>query len=302
MPDILEWSGPEAVLNGNVVSIDVAMQHPDYLRRKTAQIAEQGLWIQDLFSRGPKVVNGGLLFERPNPLATDLYASRDVKTIAESGEAPVVTFERGVPMLARAIGLGGKFKQSKLARNRNDPQKFNTAVTRLGQTIQLRLEKLGMAESAAVIQSEGRYGNGTSWATYAGTNINTRTGTLGPLSDIITYIMRFETESYGLKPDTLVINPAQAISLAQAFQGQDFLKVLQAVAPSIKKIRVTQRQAAGTAMLFASGQYGTWRDEFAYYTKQWLNEETEDRWFEARVYPLFAVTNPMAAIEIRGIA
>jgi hypothetical protein len=168
---------------------------------------------------------GALFFERPNALATDLYGEREPKEVAPGAEFPEQTFVRGVPMIARPRKIGNKWWVSKEAKKRNDTNLLTRYMRQTANTIRRRIENMGLAELAAVITSESRFANGTSWSCVRGhRDCSVRTGTAGPVSDVWRQLAAVDLEERGHSLDSaIILNPAQALSIQQAYPGQSIL-------------------------------------------------------------------------------
>jgi hypothetical protein len=297
---LLNYAGSGPTINGNVISLDEHMDQPKRLLRDVAKLVDQDLFMDKLFTPAGDVSGGSVLFERPNPIATDLFPERDIKTIAEGSELPIVTFTRGIPMAAFPREIGGKFFLSKQARKRNNPKSLTNALTALANTISVRLEILGFAELTSVVASETRFMNGTSWSTFAGTAINARTGIVGPVSDIMAAQAAADLEQRSTKYNSIVLHTNQAMAIGQAYPGMTIEQVL---APTgITDVIVTSRYTAGRALLYVKGQVGSWFNEFPLEEDQWDEKNTRRRWFSSTISPMYVVDNQFKFMELRAIA
>lgn len=291
-------------LDGTTITIDEAIANPSRITRDIADLTMLKFFMDRVFSSGGGVNGGALLFERPNSLETDLFGEREPKEVAPAGEFPLQTFVRGVPMIARPRKIGNKWFITKEARKRNDVRLLARYMRQTANTIRRRVENMGLAELAAVIQSETRYVTGTSWATQAAITMQNRTGLTEPVADIGEAVETADLEERGIDFDSAIIHPTQ-MRYARAYYGStaNFRDALAEY--GITNIFVTPRQTAGRILLFASGQVGEWRNEFP------LEEETEWEgvaaggrqrwWYQWSISPLFAVDNPFAMLEIRGL-
>lgn len=303
--------GPPSV-SGTTITVDELLNDPTRITRDVADLAMQRFYMDRVFGPPAGGISGGaILFERPNTLATDLYGEREPKEVAPGEEFPLQTFARGVPMVARPRKIGNKWFITKEAVKRNDPSGLRRNIVQTANTIRRRVENMGLAELAAVVAAENRFGNGTSWATYAGLAPDARTGTTGPVSDVAAVRAIVDLEERGVELDSIILHPNQALSVRQAFPGLTLQQVFnQADDPEggggIRNIFVTPRMTAGRALLFESGNVGTWLNEFP------LEEETEWEgvasggrqrwWYQWSISPAFVVDNQFAIYELRAIA
>lgn len=301
-------------ISGTTITVDELLEEPERITRDIADLTMTRFYMDRLFNTGGGVNGGALLFERPNPVATDIYGDREPKVVAPGEEFPLQTFQRGVPMVARPLKIGNKWFVTKEAAKRNDASQLRNNMVMTANTIRRRIENMGLAELAAVVTAESRFRTGTSWATYAGLAEASRTYVTGPVADIMAALAQADTEERGVEYDSLLLHPNEAMKARQAFPGMTLQQIFsQGDDPTgegqqggITNVYVTPRHQAGVATLFASGMVGEWRNEFP------LEEETEWEgvaaggrqrwWYQWSISPMFAVTNQFAILEVRGIA
>src|SRR3954470_21240616 len=106
-------------VSGTTITVDVALNQPTRILRDIARLTDQKFFASRVFSDAGGVEGGAVLFELPPTTQTDLFAERGVQEIAPGEEAPVMTFLRGVPVVAKPRKIGGKFPVTKEARQRN---------------------------------------------------------------------------------------------------------------------------------------------------------------------------------------
>lgn len=301
-------------ISGNTITVDELLNEPDRITRDIADLTMQRFYMDRIFRTGGGVNGGAVLFERPNPINTDLYGEREPKEVAPAGEFPLQTFTRGVPLVARPRKIGNKWFVTKEAAKRNDASQLRNNMVATANTIRRRVENMGLAELAAVVTAETRFRTGTSWATFAGLTETTRTYTTGPVADVMAALAQADTEERGIEFNSILLHPNEAMKARQAFPGQTLAQIFsqgddptgQGQQSGIRNVYVTPRHAAGVATVFDDGMVGEWRNEFP------LEEETEWEgvasggrqrwWYQWSISPMFVVTNQFAILEIRGIA
>ncbi len=299
------------VINDNTITVDELIQEPERITRDVAALSMQRFYADRIFTPSGGVTGGAILFERPNPLATDLYGEREPKEVAPGEEFPLQTFVRGVPMIARPRKIGNKWFTVKEAVKRNDPSRLRINILQTANTIRRRLENMALTELAAVVTAESRWTTGTSWSTYAGLTPDTRTGITGPVADVAAALALADTEERGVDYDSMIMHTNQALAIRQAFPGLTFAQVFglsddPETGQGIRNVYVTPRHAAGVVTIFEQGRVGQWRNEFP------LEEETEWEgvasggrqrwWYQWSISPMFFVDDPFAILEIRGVA
>jgi hypothetical protein len=298
-------------ISGTTITVDDLLQEPERITRDVAELSMQRFYMDRVFSAGGGVTGGALLFEQPNPLATDLYGDREPKEVAPGAVFPLQTFQRGVPLLARPKKIGNKWPVTKEARKRNDTSYIQRQIVQTGNTIRRRIENMGIAELSAVITNQSRFMTGTDWSTYAGTANVSRTGITGPVADIMAAFAFVDLEERGHSMDSLILHPTNAMEAMQAFPGMPLTQIFGQAdgaenGMSIRNVFVTPRYTLGRALMFEAGQVGTWRNEFP------LEEETEYEgpasttgaqrwWYQWSISPLFAVFDQFSFMEVRGL-
>jgi hypothetical protein len=99
--------GPPTV-SGTTITVDVALNQPTRILRDIARLTDQKFFASRVFSDAGGVEGGAVLFELPPTTQTDLFAERGVQEVAPGEEFPVLTFLRGVPVVAKPRKIGGK--------------------------------------------------------------------------------------------------------------------------------------------------------------------------------------------------
>lgn len=300
------------VISGTTITLDELVEDPTRITRDIADLATSTRWFMDqVFTPAGGIDGGAILFERPNTIANDLFGDREPKEIAPGEEFPLQTFSRGVPMVARPRKIGNKWFIVKEAVKRNKQGTLRRNMIQTANTIRRRIENMGLAELSAVVTAETRFMNGTDWSAYAGTAIQSRVGTSGPVADIMAAQAQVDNEERGVNLNSMILNTINAMEAKQAFPGQT-LKQIFSLADDpeeeyggISNIYVTPRQTLGRALLFESGNVGEWRNEFP------LEEETEWEgvasggkqrwWYQWSISPSFVVDNQFACLEVRGL-
>ena len=312
MPDGLEYPLGVPTISGNKITVDEALRQPERITRDIADLTMQRFWMDRVFSAGGGVQGGALLFELPNPLATDLYGEREPKEVAPGSEFPLQTFTRGVPMVARPRKIGNKWFIVKEAVKRNDTGVLTRRIRQTANTIRRRVENMGIAELQAVITNQSRFrttSTGT-WATYAGLNPQTRAANAGPVSDVVSTLVAADLEERGHAFNSIILHPTNAMQALQAFPGMTLNQIFSMgetteFGSGIQNVFVTPRYTLGSALLFEAGQVGEWRNEFPLEEEaEWEGVASGGRqrwWYQWSISPMFAVVDPYAMMELRGI-
>ncbi len=296
------------VVGGTLITLDQYVNAPTVITRRVAEIAAQRFFASKVFSPGPAITGGALLFERPNPLLTDLYAARRTQEMAPGTQAPVLTFVRGIPMVARPRKIGGKWSLTKEERQRNNPRLAERAMVQMANTITRDLEIMALSELNAVVASEGRtIAAGSTWAAAAATTFGTRTAANQPASDIANVVSAVDVEERGHVLNSAIFNPLDWANLKKIYAslnaGNGDASARAVLTDNgITTIDTTPRQPQGRVKLYEAGMVGTWSNEFPLTETTWFDEETDMTWwYQSTVSPAFAVDDQFAMLELVGV-
>ncbi len=290
-----------ASVEGTLITLDQYVENPTVITRSIAELSEQRMYAHRIFSSGPGVDGGAILFERPNPLLTDLYAERRMQEVAPGAQFPELTFARGVPMVQRPKKIGGKFDVTKEDRKRNRPQLVLNAITQAGNTLVRDVETMALGELNAVIAAESRTVSGQSWSTAAEATFNTKSAKNQPLADFIHAQVTIDMEERGVVLNGAILNPLDWANLTTIYGADNVASVL--ASAGITEYYTTPRQTHGKVKLYQAGTVGIWSNEFPLDQKTWEVPETDDTfWYQWSISPVMAVENQFAVVELTGVA
>lgn len=289
------------VTDGTLVTVDQYINAPTVLTRSIAQFAAQRFYMDKVFRAGPGIEGGALLFERPNPLLTDLYAGRRAQEMAPGTQFPVQRFNRGVPMVATPRKIGQKLLLTKEERKRNRVDLIDQAMLQAANTIRRDVEIMGLGELTAVIAATGRTTPAAAtWASYVSTTYNNTTHASQPLSDLVAVQTLIDVEERNHVFNSAIMNPVDYANLVRYYGAAGVGQALAAV--DITNVYRTPRQEAGKVKLFEAGMVGVWSNEFPLEALAWMDEDTDMTWNYAwSISPTFAVTDQFAIIELTGV-
>jgi hypothetical protein len=289
------------VVTNTAISVDVALNNPTRITRDIARLAEQRFFANRVFSDAGGVDGGAVLFELPPSTATDLFAERGLQEVAPGEEFPILTFLRGVPVVAKPRKIGGKWFVTKEQRARNDVRIVQRAMTQTANTIALTLDAMAIAVINAAITANTRTLAGQSWATAAGVANTAVTGTNQAISDLLAGRKLIELETRGQQLDSLLIHPNQELSLSQTAVRSGVSIDTMLAAAGIRNWFSSSRVTAGTALLYEAGQVGGWANEFPLAQDTWYENGTERWWYQWSVSPVMFVDNPYALLQLTGL-
>lgn len=288
-------------VSGTEITLDQYVNSPTVITRAIAEYAQLRMYAHRVFSAGPGVQGGAILFERPNPLLTDLFAARRTQEMAPGAQFPKQAFLRGVPMVAKPRKIGEEFEVTKEDRKRNNPQLILNAITQAGNTILRDVETMALGELNAVIAAEARTTAGQSWTTAAETTFSTKTAKNQPITDFINAKAVIDLEERGHVLNAAIFSPLDWANLVTIYGADGVDSVLGSV--GITDYVVTPRQLHGKVKLYELGKVGTWSNEFPLEEDSWEDKSTDKTWhYSWTVSPTFAVTDQFALIELTGVA
>jgi hypothetical protein len=286
-------------VSSTLITLDQYVENPTVITRTIADLSEQHMYAHKIFSPGPGVTGGAILFERPNPLLVDLYAERRTQQVAPGAEFPINRFLRGVPMVSTPRKIGDKFQATKEDKKRNNPNLIIRAIQQNANTLTRDIEIMALSELSAVISAESRTFAGNSWSAQLGKTMLETTHSGNPLADYIGAKTAISLEERGHVLNGQVINPHDMNNLITYYGADDVDAALKSV--GIEETNVTPRQARGKVKLYEQGGVGDWSNEFPLEEDEWEEKKTQSWWYQWSVSPAFAVTDQFAMLEITGV-
>jgi hypothetical protein len=289
------------VVSGTEYTLDQYVNNPTVITRAIAEYSQLRMYANKVFSPGPGVEGGAILFERPNPLLTDLFGARRTQEMAPGTRFPKQAFLRGVPLVAKPRKIGEEFEVTKEERKRNHPQIVLNAITQAGNTIVRDVETMALGELNAVIAAETRTTAAQSWTTAAETTFSTKTSKNQPITDFINAKAVIELEERGHILNAAIFNPLDWANLVTIYGADGVDAMLKSV--GITDYTVTPRQLHGKVKLYELGRVGVWSNEFPLEEDTWEDKSTDKTWhYSWTVSPTFAVTNQFTLLEMTGVA
>lgn len=285
-------------LSGNSITVDLMLKEPTRINQYISDIALKKYFADRIFRTGGGVTGGALLYSQLT--ANDLFATRGVQEVAPGAEFPEVTFDRPAPKVATVKKIGGKFRVTDEARDRNDLSTIETEGRKLGNTITKDLHQRAIAELEASITAIGSdvQITGVSWADAAALTLTTTANSAQPAADFAKAQLKAETFELGGTFDLWIVNP-QEMSNFQITYGDRWRDVLTNNGVDMIASNVV---TAGTAYVVEERMVGEFRTEQPLTTVTWRDEATESTWTQTSIRPVFAVTNPYSILKVTGLA
>jgi hypothetical protein len=232
-------------------------------------------------------------------VANDLYADRDVQKVEPGAEFPIITTSRRAPKVAVVEKWGGKLFVTREARRRNNVGELTRAVRQLTNTIVRKINQRGVEVLEAAITAGTRTITGNNWTTVVTGGSSQSNFTLWPARDFAKAQLQADVEELGIRYDLWIMNPQEYFNLTGIYAGE----LNSVLAAAGIRVYVTNRVAAGTAYIIASGMVGEMRLEEPLSTETWEDADgRQQTWIQSYVLPLMFVDNPFAILKITGLA
>lgn len=285
-------------LSGNSITVDLMLKEPTRINQYISDIALKKYFADRIFRTGGGVTGGALLYSQLT--ANDLFATRGVQEVAPGAEFPEVSFDRPAPKVATVKKIGGKFRVTDEARDRNDLSSIETEGRKLGNTITKDLHQRALSTLEASVTAIGAdvQMTGINWAAAAALTLTTMANSAQPAADFAKAQLKAEVFELGGTFDLWIVNP-QEMSNFQITYGDRWRDVLTNNGIDMIASNVV---TAGSAYVVEERMVGEFRTEQPLNTVTWRDEATESTWTQTSIRPVFAVTNPYSILKVTGLA
>lgn len=285
-------------VTGTTITVDTMLQQPTRITQFLMDITLQRFVLDRLFTSNGGVTGGAVIYDVIQ--GNDIYADRDVESVAPNSEFPVVTSSRRAPRVAEVEKWGGKFFFSDEARDRNDQVAFRNENVRLGNTIVRKLNARAIAILDAAITANGGQSEfiGHDWSAAIPNGSNPTPPANTPGADFAQAQLLADIQELGVVFNIALVNPRNLNEL-RLFYGSGLEQML--TDNGFDEVYATNRITAGTAYFVAEGQLGEMRVEQPLGTETWREPETQRTWVQSSVRPVMFVSNPFAVIRATGL-
>ncbi|WP_228002145.1 major capsid protein [Nocardia australiensis] len=285
-------------VSGNNLTVDLMLKEPTRINAYLSDLALKQYFAERIFTNGGGVSGGALVYNQL--VANDLFPTRATQRVAPGAEFPEVTFDRPEPKTAQVEKLGGKFRVTDEARDRNDLTAIQSEATKLGNDIPRQLHVRALAELEASITAIGSdvQMTTTSWADAAALTLTTTNSAAMPTADFANLRKLAAVKELGVTYNLLIVNPQERANFEIIYQGNGPA----VLAANGLSMIVSNQVAAGTAYAVQEGTVGQVRYEQPLQTVSWRDDATESSWVQASIRSVFAVTNPYNAVKLSGLA
>lgn len=292
-------------VSGTSLTVDMMTNPPTIIPQLVRKFAadNQGYFIERILATPGTLVQGGAVVgTETHPTDNFLDPDQTIAPRAPGAESPDIGALRRPPKVFRPESWAGKIEITDEARQYNDVTTVSGLFRKAANSFADRIQTSGMAAITAAVAAWSRTASTVSWgdaAAAAGGVINVAQNTL-PAQTFGAVENQFINDKTGVRPDTVILNPQEALSLKLIYPGQkltDFLATF-----GITNMYVTPLQTAGKALFVKAGQVGsilwdkvlgqeegrgpvgTWKDIYA-----------------LEVRPVFVLLNADSILEVTGL-
>lgn len=299
MPTLNNVSYPYAqpVVSGSAITVQTMLDQPTRITRYLSSLPLRNFISPMIFSTTGGVTGGAVVYDQLT--LNDLFTTRDVQNVEPGAEFPVVTSENPEPKLASVEKYGGKFFVTDEARDRNDGGVLQREGRKLINTIERKTDQKAITSlDAAISGIASQTVAGVNWGAVVTAGASASNASAWPAADLSKVQLLADTQELGTVFDLWIVNPAQKaqFDLIYGTGGADVLSSY-----GVRMVS-SNRVAAGTAYVVASGQVGEIRFEKPLSTETWREPKTQRTWVQSDVRPVMFVTDPYSVVKVTGLA
>jgi hypothetical protein len=284
-------------ITNDVVSYSEFLKDPVWVQARAEDLTAQRFLADLIFSQGPTASNGAIGYDQLT--ANDLFLARDVKPRQPGGEYPFLTDQKPTPQIAPVADWGGRIEifDEDIRRLRFDV--VNREFIKLRNTIIRKVDSVAIAALVAETNKLS-YAFGATWSASSS----------GIIPGLLAAALLGEQLDMGYVYDTLIINPAQASTLASYFiankvlgePAQEALVRGASVGRMLTyDIYMSNRVTAGTGFLVQRKVVGGISDEVPLTTKSYHEDSRDVTIVQGhRVFTPY-ITEPKACIYLTGL-
>lgn len=291
-------------VSGTLITVDELLQSPTVINETVRDLvgANEGYWAEEVFSTpGFSVDGGAILYHVSDPTDHFLKAGQSVAPRAPLAETPLVSWERGEPLIAKVEPWAGAFEVSDEARRRNRVDIVTKGQQRVANTLAQVIQTRAIATLQAFITAQSR-----TVAAPAGWRIPMTNGVpnADPAETILATLglveQTFEEDKSGVMPDTLIVSSIDKRYARLQLPGSKLRETLADF--GISKIRSSPLVTAGTATFVKSGDVGYIAFEQPLDTEPERLTSGRRGWrYNMEATPVFIANDASAVLQVTGI-
>lgn len=283
-----------AVADGSI-TVNLMLQEPKRITRYISDLAAKQLFAANIFTPD-NTVGGAIIFDQLTK--NDVYAEGTAEVPA-GGEFPIISTSKGDPMVSRVKKTGGKFKVTDEARKRNDQALIQRESRKLANTITRDTDAsalLALEDAHTALGADALSVQSGGWVAAGKTTTANKTAASSARADILRAKAAGKKTELGYLYNLLVMTPEDELALNIALETDEAVRAFYQ-AHGLTPI-VSERADLGAPKLVAGGTVGTMGVEDPLSTETFDDRGIQSTWVQSWTSVAFAVTDPLAIIEI----
>lgn len=304
MPDVNNpvaqpLGGPS--VSGTTITVDTLVASPTIINAQIRDLVaeNQGYFAEDIFSTpGFSVEGGAILYTETLPQDLFLDPTQTIAPRAPGAEAPRVASLRRPPKVSRPESWSGSIEVTDEARRRNNVISIDTQFRTLSNTFADKLQTRAIETLNTAV---------TAWSRTVTSTVNWRAALTNgvpnadpvdlPQADFALVLNQFVTDKAGVRPDTLIIHPDDAMYLDLIY-GDKLPALLSRYGLTIRE---TILATEGSPLFVKRGQVGTMAFEKPLDTEyqRIARRKTDEYIVEAT--PIFVAHDASAVVQLAGV-
>lgn len=207
-------AGP--TVNGRDLTVDFLLNNPTIIANRVANIALQRFLSPYIFRNIGGVQGGAVIYNRID--SNQNYLARELQTVAEGAEIPLVDGAEPAPLVVTVAKYGGGFEVTDEARRRNNTDIVTQLETKMANNVVRRQDAacLNLFNNdpiiSAAVSGTGAASTGGTLAAVAPWSDRTNGD---PITDITKAVSIIDNRELGYNANLVLTNPADSIKLIQ---------------------------------------------------------------------------------------
>jgi hypothetical protein len=290
-------------VSGTTVSVDMLTKPVTRIAPQIRDLVadNEGYFAEDIFATPGFTVEGGAILYSVLD-AGDHFLDEDqgLAPRAPLAETPLVGAKRKGAEIARVESWAGAFEVADEVRRRNNVGEVQIMMRKVANSLAEKMQDRAMTTLADFVATHNRSVAGNGWrGDLSGGVVN-----VNPAETIIATLALIEQtfieDKAGVKPDTLIVNPADLYYARLTLPGSKLRETLADY--GITKLRSSIRQEEGSVTAVRSGQVGYIAFETPLNTEQerLTSGRRGDR-YNLEATPVFVANDTTSVLEVTGV-
>ena len=292
-----------ATVSGTQITVDALVNPPtiipEIIRSLVAE--NQGYFIERVFNTPGLTVQGGaVIYTETFPEDYFLPTDQSIAPRAPGSEAVRLGSTRHTPKVSRPESYAGTIEVHDEAKRRNQVYTVQRQFSQAANSFADKLQTRGIATLIGAVSAWGREITAPTkgWRKDFSEGLLKADPTKLAMADIAAVFQQFEEDKAGIRPDLVIVNPADAYYLNLTYpNGQ--LKAL--LAEWGLELLSTPLQTAGNALFCKAGQVGHMLFEKALDQEFERDADAKTDLYVLEVVPVYVADNAAAVLQVTGV-